>query len=100
MNTRETEVIRGRQAQEVLNSPIFIEAWNKVGEALQAQRRKCPIKDTDQAIKLVLAEQMLMSVKSAIFEVMNTGKLAEEQIRLESERESWLMRLKRNGFSR
>lgn len=72
---------RGRRAAEILDHPLFQEAWKAVADALAAQRRRCPIKDTDMAVRLVLSEQMLVAVHSHIEQIMTTGKMAEIQIR-------------------
>lgn len=94
------EQTRGRMAQEVLNSPVFIQAWEEAAKALLNQRRKCPIKDTEQAMKLIMAEQTLGIVKGYIEQLINSGNLAEAQLKLEGERENWLKRMTSGGFSR
>lgn len=94
------EQARGRMALEVLNSPVFIQAWEEAAKALSNQRRKCGVKDTELAVKLIMAEQTLGIVKSYIENLINGGKLAEQQLKLEGERATWLKRMTSGGFSR
>ena len=96
----ESEQTRGRNAAEILNAPIFIEAWKEAEKAISAQRRKCGVKDTELAMKLIMAEQTLGIVKGYIEDVMKTGKFGEAQLKLEQERVNWLKRLSSGGFSR
>ncbi len=96
----EAERTRGNDAAQILNAPIFIEAWKEAEKAISAQRRKCGVKDTELALKLIMAEQTLGIVKTYIEQVMQSGKFGEAQLKLEQERVNWLNRLKGGGFSR
>ena len=100
MKQLESEQTRGRNAEEVLNAPVFIEAWKEAEKAIAAQRRKCGVKDTELAMKLIMAEQTLGIVKDYIVNVMQSGKFAESQLNLEQERVNWLKRMTSGGFSR
>lgn len=100
LKSLESEQTRGRNAAEILNAPIFIEAWQEAEKAISAQRRKCGVKDTELAIKLIMAEQTLAIVKGYIEDLIKTGKFGEAQLKLEQERVNWLNRLKTGGFSR
>ena len=100
MNKLQSEQTRGNDAAQILNAPIFIEAWKEAEKAISAQRRKCGVKDTELALKLIMAEQTLGIVKTYIEQVMNTGKFGEAQLKLEQERVNWLKRLSGGGFSR
>lgn len=100
MKKLESEQSRGRAAEEILNAPIFIEAWKEAEKALSAQRRKCGVKDTELATKLIMAEQTLGIVKSYIENIMQSGKFSDTQLKLEQERVNWLKRMTSGGFSR
>lgn len=100
MQTLETERLRGREADEILNAPIFREAWEEASKAITAQRRKCGVKDTELAMKLIMAEQTLGIVRDYIENLMKSGKFADVQLDLETQRVNWLNRLKTGGFSR
>ena len=99
-NKLENERTRGNEAAQILNAKIFIEAWGEAEKAISAQRRKCGVKDTELAMKLIMAEQTLGIVKGYIEDVMKTGKFGEAQLKLEEERVNWLKRLRDGGFSR
>jgi len=100
MKKLESEQSRGRQAEEILNAPIFIEAWKEAEKAIGAERRKCGVKDTDKAMKLIMAEQTLGIVKGYIEDLMKTGKFGEAQLKLEGDRVNWLKRMTSGCFSR
>lgn len=100
LNKLENERTRGNDAAQILNAPIFIEAWKEAEKAISAQRRKCGVKDTELAMKLIMAEQTLGIVKAYIEDLMKTGKFGEAQLKLEQERMNWLKRLSSGGFSR
>lgn len=100
LNKLENERTRGNDAAQILNAPIFIEAWKEAERAISAQRRKCGVKDTELAMKLIMAEQTLGIVKGYIEDLMKTGKFGEAQLKLEQERMNWLKRLTSGGFSR
>lgn len=100
LNKLESERTRGNEAAQILNAPIFIEAWQEAEKAISAQRRKCGVKDTELAMKLIMAEQTLGIVKGYIENLMKTGKFGEAQLKLEQERVNWLKRMTSSGFSR
>lgn len=99
-NKLENERTRGNEADQILNAKVFIEAWAEAEKAIYAQRRKCGVKDTELAMKLIMAEQTLGIVKDYITNVMKTGKFGEAQLKLEQDRVSWLKRMSSSGFSR
>lgn len=99
-NKLENERTRGNDAAQILNAKIFIEAWDEAEKAISNQRRKCGVKDTELAMKLIMAEQTLGIVKGYIEDVMKTGKFGETQLKLEQDRVNWLKRLRDGGFSR
>lgn len=100
LNKLENERTQGREAEQVLNAKVFIEAWAEAERAIAAQRRKCGIKDTELATKLIQAEQTLGIVKGYIEDLMKTGKFAETQLKLETDRVNWLKSKIAGGFSR
>lgn len=96
----ENERTKGNDALQVINSPIYLEAWEEARRAIEAQRRKCGFKDTELAMKLIMAEQTLGIVRDYIENLMKSGKFAEVQLNLETERVNWLKRLSSGGFQR
>ena len=96
----ENERTRGNEALQILNAKIFIEAWEEAEKAISSQRRKCGVKDTELAMKLIMAEQTLGIVKDYIVNVMQSGKFSETQLKLEQDRVNWAKRMMSGGFSR
>ena len=99
-NKLENERTRGNEADQILNAKVFIEAWAEAEKAISSQRRKCGVKDTELAMKLIMAEQTLGIVKDYITNVMQSGKFSETQLKLEQERVNWAKRMMSGGFSR
>jgi hypothetical protein len=89
----EEELIRAGQARQVLESPIFMEAMARVEEALTAQRRAVPIRDTDMHTRLIITEQVWARITDWLKEAAETGKLAQFEIAEKRKRESIKERL-------
>lgn len=83
MATREDEVKDGNDAAFILNHALFRAAWQHAEDALREQRLKCPLRDQEMHTRLVMAEQILTSVRRHIETVMQTGKMAELQLTAE-----------------
>ena len=71
----------GGDAAFILNHDIYKNAWTSFEEGLSAQRKAVGIKDTDMHTRLIMAEQVMHIVRKYIENVMNTGKMAELQLR-------------------
>lgn len=100
LNQLEQERTLGREAEQILNAKVYIQAWEEARKAIESQRRKCGFKDTELAMKLIMAEQTLGIVKGYIEDLMKTGKFAETQLKLEVDRVNWLKRMTSGGFTR
>lgn len=86
----EHETRRGADARFILDHELYKEAWSAAEEALAQQRRKAALKDTDIHTRLIMAEQVLVSVRRYIEDVVNTGKMAEIQLRQNNGARRWL----------
>ena len=71
----------GGDAAFILNHDIYKNAWTSFEGGLSAQRKAVGIKDTDMHTRLIMAEQVMHIVRKYIENVMNTGKMAELQLR-------------------
>lgn len=76
----EKERGRGNDAAYILNHAIFKEAWNAAKESLENQRLKIGLRDTDMHTRLIMAEQILSTLKHYFEDVINTGKMAQIQL--------------------
>jgi hypothetical protein len=86
----EQEMRRGADAQFILNHDIYKHAWRAAEDALAQQRRKVALKDTDMHTRLIMAEQVLDSVRRYIEDAVNTGKMAEIQLKPRGIGSRWL----------
>lgn len=85
--TRE-QIILAERAKDVLDNDAYQEAWRALMDGLQKQRAKLPITDKDGAQALLVCERMALKFRSALEGFISTGKLVQEQLRLENERRS------------
>jgi hypothetical protein len=77
----EEELIRAGHAREVLESPIFLEACQRIEDALRDQRRAVPVRDTEMHTRLILTEQLWSHVRDYLDQAVQSGKLAEFTIK-------------------
>ena len=82
------EMSRGQQARELLEHPLFVEAFEKVRSGILQSWEASPIRDEEGQRSLRLMLKVLNDVKKNIEEVAQTGKIAsiqreQEQTRLE-----------------
>lgn len=75
----ELDVDRGRLAEEVLNNPVYQDAYATIeAEVIKTWRTSRNTEDREQLHKLL---GLLEKVKSAMETTMRSGKLAQEAIR-------------------
>ena len=75
---KETEVQRGKLAQEVLDNPIFIEAHEAIEqETIRLWREARNPEDREQLHQLLL---MHAKAKAAMESVMRSGQVAEAEL--------------------
>ena len=79
MTDREEEKIRGQQAKELLENPIFKEAVQKVSEELDLEWISSPVRDTEGREKIYMMKRMLNVLLVQIKSVVETGQLATKQ---------------------
>tara|TARA_R100001015_G_scaffold18486_2_gene11764 strand:- start:10007 stop:10264 length:258 start_codon:yes stop_codon:yes gene_type:complete len=79
MTNREEEKIRGQQAKELLENPIFKEAVQKVSEELDLEWISSPVRDTEGREKIYMMKRMLNVLLVQIKSVVETGQLATKQ---------------------
>jgi len=78
--TPEQEVIRAGQARQIVESPLWIEACQRIEAGLAAQRRAVPMRETEMHTRLIIAEQLWSQFTDFFTEVMDSGRMAEFQI--------------------
>lgn len=75
----EDEILRARQAQEVIEHPLYQEAFNKLQAELMQEWQSSAARDTEGREKLWLMLKLLERTKGHLETLMQTGKLAAVQ---------------------
>ena len=76
---------RGEFARQVLENPIWVEAWDKYESGLISAWRKAT--DTETRERAHLELKTIEKVKRAIETVMKTGEMAQMQLDDEAKRD-------------
>lgn len=74
--TPEEEIRRAREAEGLLNAPLFLEARRGLDMQLAALRREVPIHATEMHSRLILMEQLSQRFFSFFEQTVQTGKMA------------------------
>lgn len=80
MDKREEEINRGHEAERIIRSPIYQEAFESYRQMLLTAWTNSGAKDGDNRERLWLAYQIAGKVQHAIERVMTTGKMAQKQV--------------------
>jgi hypothetical protein len=76
----DNEIVRGAEAERLLNHEIIREAFDKVKEGIINAMADSPMGDERTHNRLVIALQLLDQIEKRIKEVATTGKLAKMQM--------------------
>lgn len=87
-----SEVHRAGEARQVLESPVFQAAKAHLEGQLAELRKAAPIRDSDIHTRLILMEQLWISLLNYFEQIAQTGRMAEIQLRQEEERKSLIER--------
>ena len=82
--TLEAQVERGRRAQEILQDPLIMGAFESVALALHAAWEASPIRDKEGQHELKLMLKLLSDLKGYFDLALSDGQLAAEEIRIRS----------------
>lgn len=75
------ESIDGEKARQLLTNPVFKAAWDSAENSIIAQMAEVKMRDVDMHTRLILALQILNNVRRHIEVTMETGQLADIQLR-------------------
>jgi hypothetical protein len=84
--TPEQELQRAREAESLLNSPLFVEARQSLERQLAALRRDVNIHSTEMHTRLILMEQLSGRFFSFFEQALQTGKMAQVKLQDEERR--------------
>ena len=88
MPSREQEIARGHEADRILRSPIWEEAWASYEEKLLNAWKHSGSQDEQSREKIWVAYQVCQKVKNHVQSILTTGKLAMKQVEELNERTS------------
>lgn len=93
MNTHD-ESIRGHEARQLLENPLFREAVDTMRQAIYEKWRSAPIRDKEGMHELKLMDKLLSDLEGYFKHVADTGKMAEIQL----EQEKKVEKLRKAGI--
>jgi hypothetical protein len=85
----EEEIIRGGQAAQVLDAPIFVEAKRAVLDGIQRQMAAVPLSDQTMHTRLITVLQLWNTLESYLEQIKQTGEIAQFQVRQDDERRQY-----------
>lgn len=84
----ERERARGIEAGRVLESPVVIESFQAMDDALTQAFKTCPLRDQEGMLGIRYQMEALEKFKKNFATLLQTGKMAEMQIKALNERET------------
>lgn len=78
--TPEDRRIRATEARQLLEHPMFIEAFDAVEKQLNMQALSCDSDNAQKALRIVISQQLLAGVKREIQRIVQDGLVAEVQL--------------------
>lgn len=72
----EQEIARAREAQQVVNTPVYRESWAALKQEIIDRWAACPARDTEGREWLWQHYQVALKFEESLNTLMNTGKLA------------------------
>lgn len=82
----EEEIIRGGDAAQVLDAPIFVEAKKAVLDGIHRQMVVVPIADQTMHTRLITVLQLWTTLEAYLTQVRQTGEIAQFQIAQDEQR--------------
>lgn len=81
MDKAELQALRADEASRILNSPLWITAWDETRQAIFSAWEALPSSDRTQSDELHRTLKNLARLKSVIEKHVQTGKLADKELR-------------------
>lgn len=78
--TPESRRIRAAEARQLLESPLFVSAWDAVEKHLTNQALTCDADNAQKALRIVISQQLLAAVKREVTRLVQDGLVAEIQM--------------------
>ncbi len=92
--TLEARKFRATDARQLLENPLFVEAFAAVDRYLYSSAISCDPDNATKAQRIVISQQLLAALQREITRVVQDGTMAEIQMaELENKRRSMLQRV-------
>lgn len=78
--TPEDRTFRATDARQLLENPLFVEAFESVANYLHAAALSCDPDSPAKALRIVNSQQLLAAIKREITRVVSDGAIAQVQI--------------------
>jgi hypothetical protein len=79
--TPEERVLRGNEARYILDHEVFRDAFKQIEDSIISQMREVKPRDKEMHTELIRRYQTLQAFKRAFVQTMETGKLADKEIK-------------------
>jgi hypothetical protein len=89
--TPESEIRRAGEAEQILNSEVFKDAFKQVEEALLNGMKSAAIVDDKMRLRLLDNYQSLQAILQCLRSTMETGILAKQQLEIEKKKSVFQM---------
>ena len=83
----EARAFRSQDARQLLENPLFVEAFSSVEKHLQMAAMTCDSDDAQKALRIVISQQLLAAVKREITRVVQDGDRKVPNARIGKEEE-------------
>lgn len=77
----ESERIRAAEVKQLLSNKYFNEAFDAAEKSILVQMDEVTLRDQDMHTRLIMAKKVLNGIRRYMNQIVETGKLAELQLR-------------------
>ncbi|HEX7370476.1 MAG TPA: hypothetical protein VF284_09400 [Rhodanobacteraceae bacterium] len=74
------DIQRSDFARQILDNPVFVEAFDAMAHDLQQQRAAVKLTDVDAHTKLIMAEQVMLKFKAILTRAVQDGDVAQWEL--------------------
>lgn len=78
--TTEDRIFRATDARQLLENPLFVEAFAAVANHLNLAALSCDPDNSVKAQRIIISQQLLAAVKREITRIVQDGEVAQVQI--------------------
>lgn len=79
MSEIDQRITRARRASEVLENPLYVEAWQAVESEIYKRWKDSPVGDVEGQHELRLMHHVLQSVKAQFDSIVRDGQMAQAE---------------------